>query len=426
MGLYDSLYTTASDGGQYDKYGNMLDPRGQGVADMYTSSPAGGMFASADANYQAPRQAAPAAVNWNDPYESGRVNPIYDFAYTGALPQVDSNSKANQLGLGGVNTAFQTQRGQDYLGSMWQGNKPQQFYSGLAPNPTLSSMANYRNGSGGEFGMNHGVDAFLGGYTNAEFGGGRMSNPGMDGEVIRDGAGGINALRQLALQTGFQDANKYADSDQGKRALYDDMNNYLKDYWGVSGKDPLAKYGDKAATRALYKDDGAGNLQAVSNPRVYGKAPKDNGFIGKESLTALSLALPMFGGWAGMLGSGTAGTLSANAGLGLTSSLGSTIGTGAANALVNAGMGSLMNGSGGQGFLSNLLTQGLGAGVGSLTGGANNLGSMFNTANAGASALNPMGYFQSGLGQIGLGGSPIGMAARAPGWASSLSRLFSS
>lgn len=419
MGLYDMF---SSGDSQYDKYGNTIDPRGQAVANMYTStaSPAGSMFGTADSSYQPPRQTS--TLDWG---QGNNVNPIYDFAYTGALPTVDPNSKANQLGLGGVNTAFQPQRGQDYLSSMWQGNKPQQFYSGLAPNPVMQSMANYRNGSGGEFGLNHGVDAFLGGYTNAEFGGGRQTNPGMDGEIVREGAGGIDALRQLAMQTGFKDANKYANSDAGKRALYDDMNDYLKDYWGVSGKDPLAKYGDKAATRALYKDDGSGNLQAVSNPRVYGKAPKDNGFIGKESLTALSLALPMFGGWAGMLGSGTAGTLSANAGLGLTSGLGSTIGTGAANALVNAGMSSLMNGSGGQGFLGSLLTQGLGAGVNSIAGG-NGLSNMFNTANAGASSLNPMGYFQSGLGQIGLGGSPIGMAARAPGWASTLARLFSS
>lgn len=420
MGLYDTLYTTASDGGQYDKYGNTIDPRGAGAASLYSSNPAGGMFASADSAYQAP-QPVP-AMSWGQEQMS---NPIYDFAYTGALPTVDPNSKANTLGLGGVNTAFQTQRGQDSLSSMW--NKPaQQFYSGLGVNPTLQTMANYRNGSGGEFGMNHGVDAFLGGYTNAEFGGGNTNNPGMDQTVSRDGAGGIDALRQLAIQTGFQDAGKYANSEQGKRALYDDMNEYLKDYWGVSGKDPLASYGDRAATRALYRDDGSGNLQAVSNPRVYGKAPADNGFIGRESLTALSLALPMFGGWAGMLGQGAAGTLSAGSGLGLTTGLGGTIGTGAANALVNAGMGSLMNGGGGQGFLQSLLSQGLGAGVNSAMGGSG-LSNMFNTANPGASTFNPMSAFQQGLGRIGLGGSPVGMAGRyGPQALNGLSRLFSS
>lgn len=420
MGLYDTLYTTASDGGQYDKYGNMLDPRGAGLANLYASSPAGNMISSPDAAYQAPKPVP--AMAWGQEQMS---NPIYDFNYTGALPGVDPNSKATPLGLGGVNTAFQQQRGRDSLSSMWDNNQ-KQFYSGLAPNPVLQSMANYRNGSGGEFGMNHGVDAFLGGYTNGEFGGGYTVNPGMDQQTVNEGAGGINALRQLGLQTGFQDVGKYADTDMGKRALYDDLNSYLKDYWGVSGKDPQASYGDKAATRALYKDDGTGNLQAVSNPRVYGKAPKDNGFIGKESLTALSLALPMFGGWAGMLGQGAAGTLSAGQGLGLTSSLGSTIGTGAANALVNAGMGTLMNGGGGQGFLQSLLTQGLGAGVNSAMGGSG-LSNMFNTANPGASTFNPMQAFQQGLGRIGLAGSPVGLASRyGPQALSGLSRLFSS
>jgi hypothetical protein len=412
---------------RYDTYGNPVDSRPQSVQSIYTSTaPKQQSWVNPNLTPMSAPE-VPTGRSMASPYSTGLVNSLYDLPYTGSLPTVDPNSKANPLGLGGVNTAFQTQRdrGNGIRDMSLPVNK--QFYSGLAPDPTLSAMSKYRNGSeAGEFMMNHGVDAFLGGYTNAEFGKGRMTSPGEDGERIVDGAGGIDALRRLAMQTGYSDYGKYANSDQGKRALYDDLNTHLKDYWGVSGKDPRASYGDKAATRALYKDDGTGQLQAVSNPRVFAKPAKDNGFIGREGLTALSMVLPMFGGWAGMLGQGAAGTLSAGSGLGLTTSLGGAIGTGATNALVNAGMGALTNGSGGQGFLTGLLGQGLNAGMGSITGGANNLSNLFNTANAGSSVFNPMSAFRENLGRIGLGNSSLGAASRfGPQAIRGLSALFS-
>lgn len=412
--------------GNFDNYGNPVDSRPQHIQNIYSTAPAASRWTPPGSGAVAPARTTPTG---RDPYSAGLVNPIYDLPYTGSLPTVNPNSSATPLSLGGVNTAFQSQRQRGNGVMDMRAPINQQFYSGLGLDPTLAAMSGYRNGShAGEFRMNHGVDAFLGGYGDAEFGGGYTTNPGMDGEVIRGGAGGgIDALRRLAAQTGFTDAGRYADSEQGKRALFDDMNNHLRDYWGVSGKDPNASYGDRAATRTLYRDNGSGQLQAVSNPRVYGKAPSDNGFIGRESLTALSMALPMFGGWAGMLGQGAAGTLSAGSGLGLTTGIGSAIGTGATNALLNAGMGALTSGTGGRGFLTGLLGQGINAGIGSLTGGPNNLGNMFNTTNPGASSFNPMSAFRENLGRIGLGNSPVGGVARfGPQAIRGLSSLFTS
>jgi hypothetical protein len=86
----------------------------------------------------------------------------------------------------------------------------------------------------------------------------------------------------------------------------------------------------------------------------------------------------------------------------------------------------LTSGTGGQGFLTGLLGQGINAGLGSLTGGANNLGSLFNTANAGASTFNPMSAFRENLGRLGLGNSGVGAATRfGPQALRGLSSLFS-
>jgi hypothetical protein len=210
--------------------------------------------------------------------------------------------------------------------------------------------------------------------------------------------------------------------------MYNQLQRGLNDYYTVGGLTPAAtaKNADMGQ-RALYRfNPEGGTLDAMTRPVNYSNRNDDKALIGRESLTALSMALPMFGGWAGMLGSGTAGTLSAGSGLGLTTGLGSAIGTGATNALVNAGMGALTSGSGGQGFLQGLASQGLGAGIGSLTGSANNLGSMFNTAGAGTSALNPMGYFNNALRSAGLGGSPIGQGTQLAGGLGRLANLWSS
>ena len=221
--------------------------------------------------------------------------------------------------------------------------------------------------------------------------------------------------RQLAREQGA--------SRGGALDLWDGLNDYTKDYMSIGGlstgwdgsltgdRRPNAR--NNAVT--LYKKEG-NKLLPVSQPRL-GVEERSGSWLdqNQEGVTGLSMMLPMFGGWAGMLGTGTAGTLSAGSGLGLTTGLGSAIGTGAANALTNAAIGSALGGGGTRGFLSSLAGTGINAGLGSLTGGPNNLGALFNTANAGQSALNPMSYFGSTMNNIGLGGSPLGLAFGAAG-----------
>lgn len=351
---------------------------------------------------------------------------IYNMQFNGALPDVLPNAGQNvgknmapNYTLGGINTAMTNAYDTDSFGNVRQ--RPMQGNFQQAPDEALRQTIQSANSGM----INRGVGAFLGGgFQPWSLG----SSPGMDGSSANyqsDAAQQWQQLGQLATGLGF-DTSGYNTSTL--RDLYNDMNDYTKDYYGVSGLASgwgPSQSGDMAA-RTLYKDDGTGTLRAVSQPRFYRNMNDDKAFIGRDSLTALSMVLPAFGGWAGLLGQGTAGTLSAGSGLGLTTGLGSTIGTGAANALVNAGMGALTNGSGGQGFLSGLFTQGLGAGLGSLTGGSNNLGSLFNTANAGSSALNPMGYFNTNMRNLGLGGSPLGTATQIPGGISRLQQLWGS
>lgn len=368
----------------------------------------------------APVQQSYRTANAPTPY----FDSIHNYTLGGALPDAlpagqFGRDRAPQLSLGGIDTTMN--RIQDTWNPILnnvRGGGPREISQ--AP---FSHSLQQQIQTAGAGGIQRGVSAFLGGFQPWA-----LENHGIDGGMreAADAPQQWQKLRDLAAGVGF-DARPYGNDNM---RLYDDLNNYTKDYYGISGLqgwDPSMKgAGKDAAARTLYKADANGMLNPVSNPRYYRNVNDDKAFIGRESLTALSMALPMFGGWAGMLGSGTAGTLSAGQGLGLTTGLGSTIGTGAANALVNAGMGALTNGGGGRGFLGSLLSQGLGAGIGSMTGSTNNLGNMFNTAGAGTSALNPMGYFRDTMGRVGLGGSPMGMASRyGPQALRSLSSLFS-
>lgn len=365
-------------------------------------------------------------------YGSGAGNPIYNSdRYGGSFSGLDSLQPAPNAGqtpnknlapnytLGGVNTALSSAYGNTRLGNS---NVRQMTPAQVAPGPVDEALRQTVQ-SANSGGITRGANAFLGsGFQPWAL------ELGNDGEYrpSADASQQWGDLRNLASAIGVN-PSAYGDGGKDMRTLYDLVNDATKDFYGIGGLSTgwSGTKHPRGASRTLYRDMGGGNLRPVSNPQHY-MANETSGDMLRGAVQDLSMVLPAFGGWAGILGTGTAGTLSAGSGLGLTTGLGSAIGTGAANALVNAGMGAMTSGSGGQGFLSGLLSQGLGAGVGSLTGGSNNLSNMFNTANAGASALNPMGYFRDQMGRMGLGGSPVGMATRVPGWASSLSRLFSS
>jgi hypothetical protein len=390
------------------------------LANMYGQRPSWQQSMLGGVNEAPTQQQNYRTANSPTPYFDGIHNYTLGGKLPDALPQEQfGRNMAPQLSLGGIDTTMN--RVQDTWNPILnnvRGGGPRQVSQ--AP---FSHSLQQQIQTAGAGGIQRGVSAFLGGFQPWA-----LENHGIDGGMreAADAPQQWQKLRDLAAGVGF-DARPYGNDNM---RLYDDMNNYTKDYYGVSGLqgwDPSMKgAGTNAAARTLYKSDPNGMLNPVSRPRYYQNVNDDKAFIGRESLAALSMALPMFGGWAGMLGQGAAGTLSAGSGLGLTTGLGSAIGTGATNALVNAGMGALTSGTGGQGFLTGLLGQGINAGLGSLTGGANNLGSLFNTANAGASTFNPMSAFRENLGRLGLGNSGVGAATRfGPQALRGLSSLFS-
>jgi hypothetical protein len=279
-------------------------------------------------------------------------------------------------------------------------------------------------------GIDRGAAAFLGGGYNPW---GR-ENDGIDGNgtVRNQNLGDLfNTARGLGMDTskysselGGRDIRGNAMGSGGPNAfdLYNDLNSHTKDYLSVGGlSQGWAGNGRGGATRTVYKEED-GRLLPVTRP-MHRQETKDNGFISRDAIAGLSMMLPMFGGWAGMLGSGAAGTLTAGGGLGLTSGLSGAIGTGATNALVNAGIAGL-SGGGARGALTSLGMAGAGAGMSSLTGGSG-LSNLFNTSGAGqAMSVNPMSYYQSGLRSAGLGGSPLGQGMQGLQGARSLANLF--
>jgi hypothetical protein len=167
---------------------------------------------------------------------------------------------------------------------------------------------------------------------------------------------------------------------QGASSFINDLNTATNPYYSVSGLSrswaPNPNDARQAAT-TLYQQNPQGQLQQAA-PSSFYSAPRTGGFLRQnadEISGILSAVLPAFGGWAGLLGQGASGTLTAGGGLGLTGGLSSAVGNTATNALVNAGMGSLLSGNGTQGFLSSLASGGLnsalGSGIGNLGLGSN-------------------------------------------------------
>lgn len=300
------------------------------------------------------------------------------------------------------------------MGAIVPGSQPREN-----SNPgTMDSMLGETIRAGHAGSIDRGAAAFLGGGYNPW---GREINS--QGEVVGNPNQSLADLFTTARGLGM-DTSKYSNelggtdirgNAMGSGApnamdLYNDLNNHTKDYLSVGGlSQGWAGGGANNASRTLYREQD-GKLLPVSRP-VFRTETKDNGFIGREGITGLSMMLPAFGGWAGILGSGAANTLTAGGGLGLTSGLAGSIGTGATNALVNAGIAGL-GGGGVKGALGSLVGTGVGALGNSIMGNANGLGSLFNTAGAGSPMnINPMSSFNSVMNTTGLSNSPLGMAS---------------
>ena len=123
--------------------------------------------------------------------------------------------------------------------------------------------------------------------------------------------------------------------------LYNDMNKDLSNFQRIRGASAGwdGKGNIRSTAEALYHQSEPGLWSPVTNPQS-GVKQKHKGWAreeGADTIAALSVMLPAFGGWAGILGQGAAGTLTAGSGLGLTGALPA--------AAVNAGMGALVSGN---------------------------------------------------------------------------------
>lgn len=332
---------------------------------------------------------------------------VYGMGLNGALPGINPQSNAPTYNTTGI---------ADYFA----GNRA----GAMTMDPML--QAAIKNGNSGS--LTRGVQAFLGNTYNP----GHYEQNGAESTYVDNS----QPLFGLAHDLGFNmsnyrpAANNQANDFWAMRGIADpqggtstnqlmnQLNDYTKDYYGVSGMSSGwdgGKNGYRGAASTLYKDNGQGQLQAASLPQMF-KAKENSGFFkqeaGRELLTALSMVMPAFGGAAGLLGQGAAGTLSAGSGLGATSGLASAIGTGATNALVNAGSNYLLSGGRGGigGILGSLGGAGLSAAGNSLMGNAGGLSDFFNTANAGSmgSVYNPMQGLNQMMSSTGLSNSPLG------------------
>ena len=208
-------------------------------------------------------------------------------------------------------------------------------------------------------------------------------------------------LRDQAYQrAGMKDptAPNYAQSASG---LYDTLNNDLSRFARIrsasAGWDGRNNPRSTAETMYFQGDNGDWN---PIGPSKFGVKQEHKGWAredGAETIAGLSMLMPAFGGWAGLLGNGVQGTLTAGGGLGLTGGLGSTIGTGLTNTLVNTAVQSAMNG----GFNPTSLLTGLGMSAAGNLASGNGLGNMFNTNVPTGPAAAPTtlsGLFNSSIG----------------------------
>lgn len=148
---------------------------------------------------------------------------------------------------------------------------------------------------------------------------------------------------------------------------YDGLNKDLQNFYRIraasAGWD--GKGDPRSTATTMYYQQPNGDLMPISSPK-FGRKPEHRGWAreeGAETIAGLSMMLPAFGGWAGLLGNGAAGTLTAGGGLGLTGSLPAGV--------VNAGMGALTGGGSGAlaGGLGNWVGSSLGSQVGGQLGG---------------------------------------------------------
>lgn len=174
-------------------------------------------------------------------------------------------------------------------------------------------------------------------------------------------------------------SSNYRGQSSGLGELFLDANNELKDYMKLrtasAGWDN--KNDPRSMTEAIYKQTSPNVWQPVTDPKQWSNPEKGSWAQtdGAELLSALSMVMPAFGGWAGLLGNGVQGTLTAGGGLGLTSGLGSVIGNGLANTLVNTGVQSALGG----GVNPTNLLAGLGMSAAGSIASGQGLGNMFNT-----------------------------------------------
>jgi len=287
-----------------------------------------------------------------------------------------------------------------YLQAGGMAGARQQPYAPANPG-TLDPLLGMGIKAGDSGGWARGASAFLGAGFNPW-------TRDSEGNMQPTSGGQIDSLFQLAQNLGI-DTSKYTRDPgtvgiRGERsgtndamALYDEVNKVAKDYVsviGLSGGWSGGGLGNMA--RTIYKEQD-GKLLPVTAP-TFMQRRTNNGFISRDAIQGMSLMLPALGGWAGLLGQGAEGTLTAGSGLGLTTSI--------PNSLVNFGVNTLL--SGGRINPMGLISAGLGANGG--TGGAD---------------ISPMSYYQAGLGSLGLGRTPVGQASSLRGLAGMLSRLAS-
>lgn len=279
-------------------------------------------------------------------------------------------------------------------------------------NAAASTAAAQMAGAMGAGWSREGVNAFLPGDLNYyDLGGTRMGQqPGGDTDAVyperdeyrQDMANQLSKLAQkfgydisgYDLTDGYTPAYSQSAIDQFKALgidlpaqkktmedLYADLNKDLSNFQRIRGASAGwdGKGNMRSTAETLYYQVEPGKWVPISNP-VSGRKAEHKGWAredGAELLTGLSMIMPAFGGWAGLLGHGASGTLSAGAGLGLTSGLGSVIGNGLANTLVNSVMNGVMTGGNPQSILAGLGMSTALQGAGGILGGKN-LGDIFN------------------------------------------------
>lgn len=376
------------------------------------------------------------ALGYGNGYDNSRDSGL-GFLFSGGLPQPLTSGNDSSYRPDKHNAPVYSSAGvPTSMSTPWTGmngvTAPGQQTQYTANPGSMDSMLGATLSAGHAGNIDRGAAAFLGaGYnpwakeiTNS---GDYVSNPNQPLSALYDTARGLGMdTSKYSTELGGVDmrGNRLTGSSGQPDAvdLYNDLNNYARDYVSVGGlSNGWAGGPANNSSRTIYKDVG-GKLLPTTRP-MFHMDNVDNGLISRDAIQGMSLMLPAFGGWAGMLGNGAAGTLTANGGLGLTSGLSGTIGTGATNALVNAGMNGLINGNM-QGALGGLLQTGAGAGLSSITGGSG-LSNLFNTAGASSALnINPMSYYTSALRSSGLGGSPLGQGIQGLQGIRSLANLF--